>query len=466
LQPSGAPAAPQTGNNAAMSTHTPQSPLEQQLRGASHARFFVTDIDGVCRGKTLSGPKMAELLGGGGTIASAVFGWDIADDLYTRGVSFAGLGTALGEIGLRLDPATARQVPWDDMRWVLIGEHLDPQGHPLPLCPRQVLKQVLSRAQQREWTVQLGVEFEWYVLQETETSARQKGYRGLQTGTQGVTNYSPFRVDALTPFVNDLFRWLPAMDVPLEALHTEAGPGNLEVALHHGEALHTADRAILFKQATREIGRRHGLLNTYMAKWSSAYGGCGQHLHQSLWQGGRNLFHDASAPHGMSAVQRQYMAGQLRALPDLFALYAPFINSYKRLVDGMLAPVHVNWGVDDRHSALRVVPGSARSQRLETRTPGADANPYLVMAAAVASGLYGIEHGLDLDDVAAQSRDRSERLPRSLEEATALMAQSALARELLGEAFVNHFVETRTWEVRRFQQAVTDRELARYMELV
>ncbi|NIC40471.1 glutamine synthetase family protein [Aquabacterium sp. A08] len=447
-----------------MTPPTPHSPLEQQLRAATHARFFVTDLDGLCRGKTLSGERMADLLVQGGTIASAVFGWDVADDLYQHGVDFAGLGTALGEIGLRLDPATARQLPWDEGRWVLIGEHLQPDGTPLPICPRQVLQRVLAEAQRMDLSVQVGVEFEWFVLQETERSVRDKGFRQLRTGTEAVSNYSPFRVDAVKGFVNDLFRWLPQADLPLEALHTEAGPGNLEVALRHGEALAMADRAVLFKQAVREIGRPHGLLSTFMAKWSTAYGGCGQHLHQSLWRDHRNLFHDPSAPQGLSATLRQYIAGQLQALPELCALYAPFVNSYKRLVPGMLAPVQPSWGVDDRHAALRVVPGGPRSLRLETRTPGADANPYLALAAAIASGLHGIRQGLDLDEVVRQSAQAS--LPRSLEQATERLDRSTLARDLLGSAFVTHFVQTRRWECDRHQRAVTDWELARYLEVV
>lgn len=447
-------------------SHTPSTALEQQLQQASHARFFVTDLDGVCRGKTLAGPRLAEMLTDGGTIASAVFGWDMADDLYGPVVDFAGQHTPLGEVGLRLDSRTARQLPWDDMRWVLIGDHWQADGQALPICPRQVLKRVLAQAQAQDWSVQVGVEFEWFALAETEQTVRAKGFRQLNTATQAVSNYSPFRVDALKPFVTELFQWLPQANVHLEALHTEAGPGNLEVALRHAEALDAADQAVLFKQAVREIGRPHGLLHTFMAKWSNAYAGCGQHLHQSLWRQGANQFHDASQTHGMSPTLRQYMAGQLLAMPHVYALYAPVVNSYKRLVAGMLAPVHASWGVDNRHSALRVVPGSGRSQRLETRTPGADANPYLAMAAAIASGLYGIQQQLDLDEVTQQLRHGSNRLPHSLEDATERMASSDLARELLGEAFVDHFVQTRRWETARFQQAVTDWELARYLETV
>lgn len=434
--------------------------LEQQLRASAQARFFTTDIDGVCRGKSHSGDKMADLMRHGGTIASAAFGWDVADDLYTHSVSFAGLHTDLGEIGLRLDAATARQLPWDDQRWMLIGEHVQADGSPLPMCPRQVLKSVLAQATDLGLDGQVGVELEWNVFRESERSVREKHYLDLVPATESITNYSPFRLDAVRDFVNDLFRWLPEAGVPLETLHTEAGPGNLEVALSHGPTLAMADRAVIFKQAVREIGRRHGLLSTFMAKWSSQLAGCGLHLHQSLWQNGRNVFHDPAQPHGVSEMLRQYIAGQLLALPHLFAVYAPFINSYKRLVDGMLAPVQATWGIDSRHVALRVVPGSSRSQRLETRVPGADANPYLALAAAMSSGLYGIRHQLSLDDVVQPS------LPSSLQQATDQMAASPLARELLGEGFVQHFVETRRWEVHRFQQAVTDWERARYMELV
>jgi len=443
----------------AMATHTPHD-LDTRLRSASHARFFTTDVDGVCRGKMHSGDKMADLLRDGGTMASAVFGWDIADELYGPGVDFAGAHTDLGDIGLRLDPATARQLPWDAQRWCLIGDYWQADGQPLPICPRQVLKGVLAKAAEQGLSVQVGVELEWFAFQADEAAARAQQFRGLTPATQAVTNYSPFRIDAIKPFTDDLFRGLPQADIPLETLHTEAGPGNLEAALRHDDALQAADRAVLFKQAVREIGRPHGLLHTFMAKWSANYPGCGQHLHQSLWRDGRNLFHDPSQPNGISAWQRHYIAGQLNALPHLLAMYAPFINSYKRRVQGMLAPVDASWGIDSRHAALRVIPGSAQSQRLETRVAGADANPYLAIAAAIASGLHGIAHQLEPDALVAQP------LPRDLAEATDAMARSTLARELLGDAWVDHFTQTRRWEVLQYARAVTDWELARYMELV
>jgi len=439
------------------------------LANEPFARFAVTDIDGVCRGKHLSGAKVASMLEGGGTIASAMFGWDIADELYDN-VSFTGFHTGYPDVGLALDASTARQLPWDDNRFLILGELTKTDGSPLPICPRQVLKKVLRKADSLGLSAQVGMEFEWFVLKETELSVREKNYRNLETATQGLTNYSPFRIDGQHDFVRDLFNYLPAIDVPLEALHTEAGPGNFEAAIRYGDALQAADRAVIFKQAVREIGRRHGLLNTFMAKFSMDYAGCGGHMHQSLWKDGRNVFHDASKPHGISDTMRHFIAGQLHCLPQLFPLYAPFINSYKRLVDGNLAPVKPTWAIDNRNSSLRVIPGSASATRLETRTPGADANPYLAIAAALASGLYGIEHKLELDQAPVEGAnvgaENVARLPRTLAEATEALDRSSLARELLGDEFVTHFVQTRQWEVRRFNQSVTDWELRRYLELV
>jgi len=441
----------------------PSTTLSRELlEREPYVRFAVTDIDGVCRGKHLSGEKIASMLETGGSIASALFGWDIQDRLYEQ-VSFTGFHTGFPDIGLRLDAGTARRLPWDEGRWLILGEHVKLDGTPLPICPRQLLRKVLAKAASMGFTAQIGVEFEWFLLAESEVSVRAKGYRGLQTATQGLTNYSPLRIDAQHAFVRDLFTQLNAIDVPLEALHTEAGPGNFEAAIRYTEALRAADRAVLFKQAVREIGRRHGLLSTFMAKYSTAYAGCGQHLHQSLWRDGRNCFHDARGADGMSDTLRHFMAGQLHALPQLLPMYAPFVNSYKRLVDRNLAPVRPNWAVDNRNASLRVIPGSAASMRLETRSAGADANPYLAIAAALASGLYGIEHQLALPP--AGDTPSLPRLPSTLAEATAAMARSELARELLGEEFVRHFVETRAWEVARFDEAVTDWELERYLEL-
>jgi glutamine synthetase len=207
-----------------------------------------------------------------------------------------------------------------------------------------------------------------------------------------------------------------------------------------------------------------------MAKPSASLPGCGGHLHQSLWQEEKNLFYDPDAPHGMSAIFRHYLAGQLALLPVLLPLFAPTVNSYKRYVAGSWAATHANWGIDNRTAALRVIPGTMKSTRLETRVPGADANPYLAIAAALAAGLYGIEHRLplELEPVrgSAYSQVSGLPLPNNLGAAAGAMEGQEAVQELLGQDFTRHFVDTRKWEWNQYQRAVTDWERQRYLEII
>jgi glutamine synthetase len=229
---------------------------------------------------------------------------------------------------------------------------------------------------------------------------------------------------------------------------------------------------VLFKSGTKEIGAGLGILPTFMARVADGLPGSSGHTHQSLWDldGERNLFHDADGEHAMSDVFRSYLAGILTLLPDLLVLFAPTVNSYKRLVDGFWAPTTPTWGIDNRTVAARVIPGSSRSTRLELRVPGADVNPYLAVAAGLAAGVWGVERGLTLDQPATvgsgYADDSVERLPRTLLDATRRFAASAPARELFGDAFVDHFAATREWEWQRFNDAVTDWELRRYLEII
>jgi glutamine synthetase len=208
-----------------------------------------------------------------------------------------------------------------------------------------------------------------------------------------------------------------------------------------------------------------------MAKWSTQLPGCSGHLHQSLWDRnrGKNLFYDERAPHQMSTLFQHYLAGQMCLLPEILPFFAPNVNSYKRLVDGFWAPTKVTWGVDNRTTAFRVIPGSSKSTRLETRVPGSDINPYLAVAAALASGFYGIQKELRLETKPVQGSGYADpnavRLPRTLQEATDRLSESRLARELFGETFVDHFVKTRRWEWKQFQDSVTNWELQRYFEI-
>jgi glutamine synthetase len=207
-----------------------------------------------------------------------------------------------------------------------------------------------------------------------------------------------------------------------------------------------------------------------MAKWKADLPGSSGHVHQSLWAKGKSAFYDPKAAHGMSSTLRHYLAGQIELMREFTALVSPTINSYKRYVPGVWAPLRPCWGLENRTAALRVIgAGDPQAIRVEHRQPAADMNPYVAIAAALGAGLYGVEHELDLEPAVAGDAGQgsaAERLPRTLKEATALLAQSSAARELFGEAFVDHYVRTREWEVARFERAVTDWELQRYFEII
>jgi glutamine synthetase len=275
-------------------------------------------------------------------------------------------------------------------------------------------------------------------------------------------------------FFNALMDEMAQFHVPIEGLHTETGPGVYEVAISFSAALEAADRAILFKTGAKEIGKRFGVMPSFMAKWSQALPGCSGHIHQSLSDGKKNLFFDEKAKAGptasMSKLFQSYLAGQVACLMEFAPLFWPTINSYKRLVDGFWAPVKPTWGRDNRTASFRVIAGSPKATRLETRCPGADVNPYLAMAAVIAAGLHGVEKGLKLTAAPItgtnQGAEHIPRAPRSLWETTQAFKRSAIARDWLGDTFVEHFAATREWEHRQWQDAVTDWELKRYFEII
>jgi glutamine synthetase len=284
--------------------------------------------------------------------------------------------------------------------------------------------------------------------------------------------YSILRSSLEYPFFNDLFELLKNFNVPLEGLHTETGPGTYEAAITYADLPEAADRAVLFKTAVKEIAYRHGVLATFMAKINEQLPGCGGHVHQSLWDlnGSKNLFHEAKDQRQMSDLMKRYVAGQLHCLPHILPMFAPTVNSYKRLVEGAWAPTTLTWGIDNRTTALRVLNGSSKSCRLETRVVGADANPYLAMAASLAAGLYGIRNKLELNQPPTMGNGYTDFsngvLPSTLHEATAMMKNSGVAKEILGEKFVEHFTQTREWEWRQHLKAVTDWEYRRYFEII
>jgi glutamine synthetase len=273
-------------------------------------------------------------------------------------------------------------------------------------------------------------------------------------------------------FHHELLDLADAMDFPLEGLHTETGAGVLEAAINVDAAMEAADKAILFKTFVKVLAQRRNWMATFMAKWSREWPGQSGHLHMSLkGADGASAFHDPAAPHGMSATMRHFLAGQQKLMPEFLAMVAPTVNAYTRLIPGFWAPTDATWGVENRTCALRVIPGSAKSQRVEYRIAAADGNPYLVMAAALGSGLWGIEQKLELgppvEGNAYEQRHPPEcALPATLWDAAQRLKASEAARALFGDAFVEHFAATREWEEREARKHITDWQLQRYFEII
>jgi glutamine synthetase len=261
-----------------------------------------------------------------------------------------------------------------------------------------------------------------------------------------------------------------AFGIPVEGMHTETGPGVYETAVRYDDLERAGDAAALFKTAVKEICARRGLTACFMAKWDARLPGCSGHLHASLWSldGARNLFADPAGTWGTSDALRWFVGGQLALMPELTALHWPTINSYKRSVENTWAPTTATWGRENRTCAIRVIGDSEKSTRIEYRQPGADANPFVSISASLAAGLWGIANQVEPPAPCAANgyAAAAAPLPRTLKEATELLKRSDAARELLGEGFVDHFVRTREWEVRRFERAVTTWELERYLEII
>lgn len=433
-------------------------------------KLAITDLDGVLRGKYISTDKFFSVVAGDLGFCDVVFGWDSSDAAYDN-TTYTGWHTGYPDAKAKLDLSTFRKIPWENDLPFFLGDFITDENKPLPVCPRQLLRKVISDVEKAGYSVVISQEFEWFNFEETPQTAMEKSYKNLRALTPGMFGYSILRSSLRNDYFTALFDELSKFDVPIEGLHTETGPGVYEAAIAHGKPLQGADRAVLFKSGTKEIAYRFGILATFMAKVSEHLPGCSGHVHQSLWDkaGKKNFFYDEKSKDKMSEVMKSYMAGQLYCLPLILPMIAPTVNSYKRLVEGAWAPTTLTWGVDNRTVALRALPGSVKSSRVETRMVGSDSNPYLAFAACMAAGLYGVKNKLQLQTPTKGNgyRDTSHgTLPTNLWEATQAMKNSNLSKELFGEKFVEHFAQTREWEWRQFQRVVTDWETKRYFEII
>ncbi|EGG19452.1 glutamine synthetase type I [Cavenderia fasciculata] len=453
---------------------TPEDLIINQVKNSSAPMVKVagSDIDGILRGKYLQKEKFESAATKGLGFCSVIFGWDSEDQCYDN-VQFTGNHTGYPDIGAKPDLGTFRLIPWENNTpFFLIDFYkTDDPNKPLPICPRNLLKKVIKDCREAGFEPMMGMEFEWYNYLENNQTIYEKDFMNLSPLTNGMFGYSLLRVASNSEYANTLAA-LKDYGIPLEGLHTETGPGVYEVAIQFSDALEAADRAILFKLATKEIGAKFGIMASFMAKPSTQLPGCSGHMHQNFQSldGKTNLFADSKGE--ISETFKSFLAGQLQLLPEFLPFFAPTINSYKRLVDGYWAPTTPTWGYDNRTVAIRVIKGG-KATRSEFRVTGSDVNPYIAIAASFAAGLYGVKNKLKLtqEPIVGNSYDLYKkglvpRLPRTLSESTELLAKSDIAKELLGEEFIDHFVQTRRWEYRTFNHQVHRWETQRYFEVI
>jgi len=437
-------------------------------------KLAFADMDGVHRGKYVSLDKFATITDGTAGFCDCVLGWDVNDQLYDN-ASFTGWHTAFPDAPYRIDLTTERRLP-DEMDCPLFIVEFTggDDGGLHPVCPRNLLRRVLQKAGDMGHAARMAFEYEFFIFDETPHTLREKNYQNLTPLSPGNFGYSVQRNSALSDLFHEFMDYCVAMDFPLEGLHCETGPGVWEAAITVDDALQAADKAALFKTFSKAFFNKRGLVATFMAKWSMDYPGQSGHVHQSLVDaGGTGLFREEGSKHDMSELMRHYVAGQQKYLKPFLCLCAPTINSYTRLVKGAWAPTSATWGVDNRTTALRVITGSEKSQRVEFRIGPADANPYLIAAASLGAGLLGIEEQLDPGDpITGNAYEQEAGLPpesqlaSNLRDATFDLEQSAEARQLFGEEFVNHYIASRDWEVREHERHVTDWQLQRYFEII
>ena len=392
------------------------------------------------------------------------------------GYRFTNWDTGYGDFVCRPDYATARLIPWLEGTALVICDLTDEEGVPVDVSPRQILRQQLARAAERGLRVCQATELEFFLFKESYEDADAKGWKGLTPHTSTIEDYQLLQTSREEYVLRRIRNEMCAAGVPVEFSKGEAGRGQHEVNVTYDESLVTADRHLVFKNGIKEIAAQEGRAATFMAKWTMDDVGSSCHVHTSLWdaESGDPLMApgagdgDGSHPSGLSTLGRRFLAGQLHAARELAWMAAPTVNSYRRYVPGSWAPTAAVYGEDNRTCGFRLV-GHGAGRRVESRIPGADVNPYLVLAAQIAAGLYGIDHELEPGDpypVNAYEATDVPRIPSTLVEAIAELRDSAVALEAFGPDVHHHLLNTAEQEWLASNRHVTDWELARNFERI
>lgn len=434
---------------------------------SSHIKIAICDLNGVLRSKYIAKEKYDKALKEGMGFCDVILGSDIDDQLIDN-LSFTGWQSGYPDAKINLIKNTMRQIPYENNRALVLAQFAQNNNQ---LCPRSILNSIIDKAKQAGFQATVGMEFEFTLFEETADSLHQKQFHNLKTISPGNFGYSLLRSAQFSEFYEELLTVCDQMQIPIEGLHTEIGPGVLEAALQQAPILEAADRAILFKSVVKTLAQKRGWTACFMAKWTVLNQGQSGHIHLSLADlDGQSVFYDEKNDNNISKTMLNFIGGQQLAMPDFLALSAPFINSYARLVPGHWAPTKATWGIDNRTCAIRVIEGNPKSQRIEYRIPGADANPYLAMSAALASGLWGIEQKIKPSAAITGNAYESScanipSLATNILDSAQAFRNSEIAPLFFSDIFINDYSTTREWEYKQYQSSITDWQLNRYFEL-
>ena len=430
---------------------------EWRKAGIHTVRFELPDMHGTSRSKMVPLDHVTRYAQGGLNMYGGAVVLDTRSDvvpgtLYNEEIAYA-------DQRLRPDPSTARLIPWAPGTTRMICDTFWDDGRPLEAAPRHVFQRVLARCHDLGYEALIGVEPEFYLLDEDTRQPLFSGYHIFNT----VRN-------TYVPVIERIVAEMRAFGIDIMTANCEYAGSQWEITYGPGKGMDGPDTAFSFKNGVKEIAHQEGYLATFMSKPFADSAGNGCHVHVALLdsESGANAMADDDDVLGLSPVARSFIAGQLRHGRAIYALLAPTINCMKRRRTHTFSPTNVSWGPEDRSAFVRIKGGSAQSRHLENRAPTGMCNPYLACAAVLAAGLLGVLEGLPLEPPAAAPAEEDASkppLPTTVAESLSLLEGDERIIELLGREFVTAYTVMRRHELQRFSDSVTDWELNEYVEL-
>ncbi|MEJ6007709.1 glutamine synthetase family protein [Paucibacter sp. AS339] len=435
------------------------SELEQWFKDkrVTEVECLVPDLTGVARGKILPREKFTE--DRGMRLPEVVVAMGVTGECPEHGPYHDVISPTDHDMHLRPDPSTARIVPWaTDPTAQIIHDCFDRDGRLVPFAPRSVLRRVCELYEAEGWDPVVAPELEFYlVARNTDPDIPLKPPVGRSGRTE--TSRQAYSIDAVNefdPLFEDVYAYCEQMELNVDTLIHEIGAGQMEINFFHAHPLGLADEVFLFKRTVREAALRHDMYATFMAKPIAGEPGSAMHVHQSVInkKTGRNLF---SNPDGSPSQEFfWYIGGLQKYIPSAMALFAPYVNSYRRLVRSTAAPINIQWGTDNRTVGIRSPVASPAARRVENRVIGADANPYVALAATLACGYLGIKNRIEPSrECTGDAYLGDYQLPRSLGEALDLLREDKDLAEVLGKDFVTVYTEVKEVEVEEFMKVIS-----------